>query len=78
MSGPQGPVSPAGTHQLSFLGRNAILSFFIPRESQMFAASSSFGASESPAKQETAKRYIGICNIFVRNSKLQDIASFLK
>src|SRR3989344_5250382 len=48
--GPQGPVSPAGPHQLSFFGSNAIFSFGIPNESHIFSDSSSFGASLSPSK----------------------------
>ncbi len=78
MSGPHGPVFPAGSHQLSFFGRNAILCFGIPRDSQIFEDPISFGASLSPAKTVTANLSTGIFKIFVRNSKENSIASFLK
>jgi len=44
VSGPHGPVLPAGPHQFSSLSKNAILSFGIPSLSQISADSLSLGA----------------------------------
>src|SRR3989338_6172565 len=43
VSGPQGPVFPAGPHQLSFLGKKKILSLGIPDDCHTLADSSSLG-----------------------------------
>src|SRR3989339_1507048 len=77
VSGPHGPVCPAGPHQLSSLPKNAIRSFGMPSDSHTDAASSSFGILffGSPIKQLTANFSIGIFNSLVRNSKLISIAS---
>src|SRR3989338_5360976 len=43
VSGPQGPVFPAGPHQLSFFGKKKILSLGIPDDCHTLADSSSLG-----------------------------------
>src|SRR3989338_9450922 len=80
VSGPQGPVTPAGPHQLSFFGRKNILSFGIPSPSQIFSDSSSFGASLSPANTVTERLSLSNPSHFsdVRNSRLQLMASFFQ
>src|SRR3989338_1953256 len=52
VSGPQGPVFPAGPHQLSFLGKKKMRSFGMPKDCHDLADSSSLGASPSPLKTE--------------------------
>ena len=52
VSGPHGPVIPAGPHQLFSLGRKKIWSSLTPHLRQSSALSSSRGQSASPAKTE--------------------------
>ena len=47
VSGPHGPVVPAGPHQLSFFGRKYIWSSGMPKDLQISADSSSLGAVSS-------------------------------
>ena len=68
VSGPQGPVFPAGPHQLSSLPRNFI--FLIPKSFQIFSDSLSFGIFSSPLKHVTEISFFLIPRFFVRNSKL--------
>ena len=78
MFGPHGPVSPAGPQKFSFASRNAILSFGNPNAFHASADSVSFGAFLSPLKTETASLSAGTSRIFVMNSYVISIASFLK
>src|SRR3989344_2360233 len=78
VSGPHGPVSPAGPHQFSSFSKNFIL--LIPKDFHIFSASISLGESLSPEKTETAILFLSSPNHFfeVKNSKLNSIACFFQ
>jgi len=68
VSGPQGPVAPAGHHQLSFFPKYEI--FSTQWLFQILALSSSLGAFSSPSKTVTAIFLLSIPSqsLLVRNS----------
>ena len=80
VSGPQGPVVPAGPHQLPDLGRKKMCSGFMPHFFHSPALSSSRGQSSSPAKQVMAMSFTGMPRYSgeVRNSNDQGIICSLK
>ena len=78
VSGPQGPVCPAGPHQLHSLPYLKICSFLSPWLFHISTVSSSAGAISSPSNTVTANRSTGMFKYFVRNSKLIEMASCLK
>src|SRR3989339_2150880 len=77
VSGPQGPVCPAGPHQLFSLGKKAIRSAGTPNDCQILAVSSSLGAVWSPINTDTANFFGSNPSHFlaVKNSQLHSIAS---
>ena len=81
VSGPQGPVWPAGPHQLSLRGRKWMRSPGCPTDLQTPAASSSGGTSSSPANTVTEQHVGGEAQPLRRGEELvadQAMASFLK
>ena len=80
VSGPQGPVSPAGPHQLFFLGRYTIWEGSAPISTHRSWETVSRGASASPSKQVKDSFSLGMPSHFssVKNSQLQAMDSFLK